>query len=424
VERSAGLSNSTLIIDSGPKKGIGLVKDTFWDPMKNWKRELVTGRILQYIGEHFALVLTDNGKMISFIVNCVSVGGKYVDENYDVREHFYVGKQVHAVVDYKIEVDKIPMAISVSIDGKLDLMCLISKRLQQMLKSQFHDVMREEWLSTLPNGAWGRYLREPLLKYIALSDLQALEQWMIAPVFRSHIVTKNDSLVFDKTLPTSTSTLLRLLLPQNKALRQLQYPTDVDGLYADLPFPIMSSTPKMTSTPMGSLSLVGVKGSVWRPREADGVEIIVTAPDKVMFCVLYANTDDKMGLVYSSLVVGSVVTFNLSGTESSCGAIIPSICNLEVSSVDPEIETASARVLAGKARYVGHLDTAKVSEEAQNEQHMAVWDDMPVLIHEDHIVCDIGDVDVIANSSPEVESLIVREDTVKEKDSASMCVLS
>jgi hypothetical protein len=163
---------------------------------------------------------------------------------------------------------------------------------------------------------------------------------------------------------------------------------------------------------------------VWRTREADGVEIIVTAPDKVMFCVLYANTDDKMGLVYSSLVVGSVVTFNLSGTESSCGAIIPSICNLEVSSVDPEIETASARVLAGKARYVGHLDTAKVSEEAQNEQHMAVWDDMPVLIHEDHIVCDIGDVDVIANSSPEVESLIVREDTVKEKDSASMCVLS
>jgi hypothetical protein len=417
LERSAMLSNSAVIIDSGQCKGIYLVNDTYEDPKQICKRELVAGRILQYIGEEFGLILA-NGKIISFIMNCVCNAGKYVNENYDVREHLYVGKQVQAVVDYKIEVDKIPMAISVSTDGKLDLMRPISWKLQLLLKSKFHEVMRGEWLATLPNGVWGRSLREPLLNYNGSVDPLALEIWMSAPVFKSHVLHRYKSMVFDKTLLTSTSTLLRLILPENKALRQLYYPTNVGGNYADLPLPIMSSTPKMNSTSMGSLSLLSVTGSVWRTRKSDGVEIIITAPDRIMFSVLYANTDESLGPVYDSLVVGSIVSFNLSGHESSCGAITPSISNLEVSSVDHEIEKASVRVLAGDARYVGHLDTAKVvevAEEVQNDaqiDHMAVLDDIPVLPLEDAIICDVGDADVMINySSTEEKNHIEKEET-------------
>jgi hypothetical protein len=413
VEGSDRRRNSRLIIDSGPKQGIGLVQDAFWDPMNIYKRKLVTGRILQFMGE-FGLILT-NDKIISFFVNCVCDAGNYVNENYDVREHLYVGKQVQAVVDYKIEVDKIPMAISVSTDGKLDLMRPISLRLQLLLKSKFHEVMQEDCLATLPNGVRGRFLREPLLKYIALMDLQALEKWMFAPLFRSHVVLRNESLVFDETLTTSFSTLLRLILPENKALMQLQYPTEANGIYTDLPLPIVSSTPKMKSTPMGSLSLVGVSGSVWRKRKADGVEIVITTPDIIMFSVLYANTDERLGPLYASLVVGSIVTFNLSACEISCGAIIPLITNLKVSLVDQEIAKASESVLAGEARYVGHLDTAKVAEvdeEAQND-HMSVLDDILVLPLHNAIVCDVGDADVIANSSTEVENRVVREDIAR-----------
>jgi hypothetical protein len=425
AEGLARLSNSTLMIDSGLKKGIGLAQDAFWDPINICKRELVTGRILQLIGEEFGLILA-NGKIISFIVNCVCDAGKYVNENYDVREHIYVGKQVQAVVDYTIKADQIPMAISVSTDGKLDVMRPISLRLQLLLKSKFHEVMREEWLATLPNGARGRFLREALLKYIALNDLQALEKWMSTPVFRSHVVLKNESLVFDETLPTSFSTLLRLILPENKALMQLQCPTKSDGNYTDLPLPIMSNTLKMTSTPMGSLSLVGVIGSVWRKREADGVEIIITAPDIIMFSVLYANSDERLGPMYASLVVGSIVTFNLSASEISCGAIIPLITNLKVSLVNQEIAKASESVLAGKARYVGHLDTAKVAEIAEEAQddHMLVLDDIPITPPVDVIVCDVRDTHVIANPSTDVENQVVQEDIIGEKDSASKCVLS
>jgi hypothetical protein len=54
------------------------------------------------------------------------------------------------------------------------------------------------------------------------------------------------------------------------------------------------------------------------------VEIVVATPDGVMFSTLYTNTDDRLGTVFDSLVVGSIVNFDLSGSENSCSSSPPS----------------------------------------------------------------------------------------------------
>jgi hypothetical protein len=104
-----------------------------------------------------------------------------------------------------------------------------------------------------------------------------------------------------------------------------------------------------------------------------------------------------------------------------------------VINVDSEIEKASTSVLAGEARYVGHLDMATMVEfveEAQNDHvdvnnHIAVLDDIPVLVQEDVDSRDAGDMDV---SSAEEEGQVVEQDTfksnAKEKERKSKCVLS
>jgi hypothetical protein len=155
--------NCPIVFDPG-QKGIGLVNDS---DNKIWKCELVAGRILQYIGEEFGIILVKRQNH-QFHHELCCVGGKYINEDYDVKEHLYVGKKVQAVVDYKIEVNGMTMALSVSGDGKLDLMRPISPRL--LLKGKFQEAMREEWLSTLPNGNLGRSLKDPLQKYIVLKD--------------------------------------------------------------------------------------------------------------------------------------------------------------------------------------------------------------------------------------------------------------
>lgn len=403
VEHSAKFNNSTIMIDSGQQRGIGLVKDTDGNQQQILRRVQVTGRILQYIGDEFGLILA-NGKIISFIVNCVCDRGKYVEEDYNVKENLYIGKLVCAVVDYEIEVDQIPMAIAVSSnDGKLVLTVSISPRLQLLLKSKFQAAMRKEWLATLPNGNLGRTLRDPLLKYIALLDMQSLGKWLSVPVFRSHVILKNKSLVFDETLQTSTSTLLRLILPENKMLRNLQYPTNTGGIYANLPLPAMTNAPKITFTAMGSLLLVDIKGAVWRTREADGVDILITAPDGVIFSILYANMDARLGPIFVSLPVGSIVHFNLAGSENSCGAIVPSISQLKVLTVDPKIVKASKSVLAGDTRYVGYLYSVEPAVEARND-NVAVLDGIVDLLQEDDDVCDVTHLDFFTIPSEEADN--------------------
>jgi hypothetical protein len=126
-------------------------------PSKSGNASFSLEGFFQYIGEEFGLILA-NGNIISVIMNCVCNVGKYVNENYDLREPLFVGKQVQAAVDFKIEADNIPMAISVSSDGKLDMMRPISWRLQLLLKSKFHEVMGEELLATLPMESWAGLL--------------------------------------------------------------------------------------------------------------------------------------------------------------------------------------------------------------------------------------------------------------------------
>ena len=421
LETTCAQQDTQIEIDRSKRQGLR-IKCRF--PVHNTERTY--GTFLQAVGDEYGILLVKDS-IVAFHLGAVcDANGDYCGEAFDAAEKLCSGMIVNIVIDFEAGV---VLAVFFGQGNNIRLPSITMKE-KEFIRDQCD---KSRAMGLVPNSLCGDRLRKAFCSYVLSGKGTKLAYWNTVPEFTDHVAYLNGDWVFNRGLLTSTKALIRLILPEERQLTDIQSLSSRGESYVDLPLPVMMTVPKTGVSKLGGLLLQGLLGAVWRRREQQGVEIVIKTAATTMFKVVYGNSD-------GNLSPGHLVRFDLSGREYSCGAIVPVVSNVAIIDMDDEIRDASRRVEEGEARYSGHVMPAVPETAASRgigEEELAsddLFDGVEDVDSEHHVnYLTVSDDekdeegDVIVDEAPLVASALFSNETQKRKKKAvdkEKCVIS